>query len=75
LYFNYVHNSDVIETIFETLRKLRNNLDKKTVDYIAYDQSVSMLLMILEPLIMNNQNLEISIKKKAVSELVPIIMD
>jgi hypothetical protein len=70
-----VHNSDVIETIFETLRKLRNNLDKKTVDYIAYDQSVSMLLMILEPLIMNNQNLEISIKKKAVSELVPIIMD
>ncbi len=75
MYFNYVHNSDVIETIFETLRKLRNNLDKKTVDYIAYDQSVSMLLMILEPLIMNNQNLEISIKKKAVSELVPIIMD
>jgi hypothetical protein len=70
-----VHNSDVIETIFETLRKLRNNLDKKKVDYIAYDQSVSMLLMILEPLIMNNQNLEISIKKKAVSELVPIIMD
>jgi hypothetical protein len=70
-----VHNSDVIETIFETLRKLRNNLDKKTVDYIAYDQSVSMLLMILEPLIMNNQNLEISIKKKAVSELVTIIMD
>ena len=75
MYFNYVHNSDVIETIFETLRKLRNNLDKKKVDYIAYDQSVSMLLMILEPLIMNNQNLEISIKKKAVSELVPIIMD
>ena len=75
MYFNYVHNSDVIETIFETLRKLRNNLDKKTVDYIAYDQSVSMLLMILEPLIMNNQNLEISIKKKAVSELVTIIMD
>jgi hypothetical protein len=34
-----------------------------------------MLLMILEPLIMNNQNLEMSIKKKVVSELAPIIMD
>ena len=49
------HRVEVIPTILEHLRNLKRKIKAQEVDIATYDQQNAMLLMILDPLLINDQ--------------------
>jgi len=55
---------------------VRNLKSKKaTLDDDTYDQSMTILLSILEPLLINDLNMETMFKLSAIKDLMDIMMD
>lgn len=57
------------------IRNLRNKKNTVAIDEETYDQNLSILLSIFEPLLINDQNLETTFKLLAVKDLCDILYE
>jgi len=57
-YVAHKHNSESIPTIVQMIRSIKMKKSTLAVDDETFDQNLTILLSILEPLLINDQNLD-----------------
>lgn len=68
-YINHKHNSEAVQSAIQLIRNLRMKKNTIAIDDDTYDQNMSIYLSILEPLIINDINLDIAYKIHTVKDL------
>eukprot|EP00347_Sterkiella_histriomuscorum_P015644 403356242 len=74
-FINHKHNSEAIPTVVQMLRNLRSKRNTIALDEETFDQNMSILLSILEPLLINDQNLETFFKLQVVPDLCQLLYE
>jgi hypothetical protein len=69
------HNSEVIATLCLMMRNLRQKKETATIDPETFDQNFSILLSIMEPVLINDTNLEFLYKLNMVRDLCEFIFE
>ena len=72
-YINCRHNSEAVPTIAQMIRGLKAK--RGSVDDDSYDQNMTILLSILEPLLINDNNLEIFFKLGMAKDLSDMVQE
>jgi len=57
-FISYTHTSEAIPTVIQKLKTKDSGYSVAACDFRQYDEASSMLLMILEPLTVNDTNVE-----------------
>lgn len=66
-YVEYEHTSEAVPTIIQKIKSKDYELSQERVPYKQFDDSMVILLMLLEPLIINDDNLDMMIAIKGAS--------
>jgi hypothetical protein len=74
-FINHKHNSEAIPTVVSMIRNLRGKRHSVSLDEETFDQNMCILLSILEPLLINDYNLETIFKLQVVKDLCELIYD
>jgi len=53
----FQHNSEVIKTLFISVKELRNEVNQNNVDIKKYDKQLTVMMYLAEPLMMNDLNM------------------
>ena len=61
-FMSYKHTSEAIPTVIQKLKTKDSEFNVGACDFKQYDEACSMLLMILEPLTVNDCNVEMMVK-------------
>lgn len=75
IYNSLVHSVDVIQTVFDSLRKLRQAVESKRLAVGSFDSKATILLQMCAPLLMNTVNLEACIATKGIADFCQIVID
>lgn len=68
-FISHRHNSEAVATLCLMMRNLKAKRDSVTVDEETYDQNMGILLSIMEPILINDTNLEFLYKLGMVRDL------
>lgn len=74
-FVSHRHSSEVIATLCLMTRNLREKKETGTIDADTYDQNLSILLSIMEPVVINDTNLEFLYKLNMVRDLCEFIFE
>ena len=70
-----MHHQEGIPTCLQALRNLKAKITQDLMDIETYDQNNSMLLMVLEPLLINDLSHDMSLKLNGITDLCRIMME
>jgi len=73
-YVAHKHNSESIPTIVQMIRSIKMKKSTLAVDDETFDQNLTILLSILEPLLINDQNLDTLFKLQFQQDLCDLII-
>ena len=74
-YIAHRHNSESMPTVIQMIRTLKQKKSTMHVDEETFDQNMSILLSILEPLLINDYNLETCFKLGMAKDLCDLMND
>lgn len=74
-FISHRHNSEAIPTVVQMVRNLRNKRNTISIDEETFDQNMCILLSILEPLLINDYNLETLFKLQVVKDLCELVYE
>jgi hypothetical protein len=69
------HNSEAVPTVLQMLRSMRQKRDSGVLTDVAYSQNVSILVSILEPLLINDHNLDNCLKLGGIKDLGDLLFE
>lgn len=72
---SHKHNSEAVATLTLMIRNLRTKRDAASIDGDTFEQNMAILLSILEPILINDVNLEFLYKLNMVSDLTESLME
>lgn len=75
MFVSHKHNSEAVATLCLMMRNLRSKRDSATIDGDTFEQNMAILLSILEPILINDVNLEFLYKLNMVSDLTEYLME
>jgi len=61
-FINHLHNSEAIPTSLQMMRNIRKKRATREMDEDAFDQNMSIIIGIFEPLLINDHNMETLIR-------------
>ena len=73
-FVEYEHTSEAIPTIIQKMRSKESEFANSDLSYWQFDEGICMLLMILEPLVVNDENLDMMIKTGSVETVSRLLM-
>jgi hypothetical protein len=73
-YVEYEHTSEAIPTIFQKVKSKIEDFEQQEINFWPFDEGLCMLLMILEPLLVNDDNLDMFLKINAVDPVCRLIL-
>ena len=74
-FIGHKHNSEAVATLCLMMRNLKSKRDTSSVDADTFDQNLSILLSIMEPVLINDTNLEFLYKLNMVRDLCEFLFD
>lgn len=73
-FVEYEHTSEAIPTIIQKIRSKESEFANQELSFWQFDEGLTMLLMILEPLVVNDENLDMMIKTGSVETVSRLIL-
>jgi len=73
-FIGYQHTSEAIPTVVQKMKTKDTEFTVRSCDFKQYDEACSMLLMILEPLTVNDCNVDMMVKTDAVDVVCDIML-
>lgn len=73
-FISYEHTSEAIPTVIQKLKTKDSEFNVGACDFKQYDEACSMLLMILEPLTVNDCNVEMMVKTDALDVVCDVML-
>jgi hypothetical protein len=74
-FITHRHNSEAVATLCLMMRNLRTKRETVTIDNDTFDQNFSILLSIMEPVLINDTNLEFLYKLNMVRDLCEFLFE
>lgn len=71
----HYHHQEGIPTCLQSLRNLKIKIEQELMDIETYDQNNAMLLMVLEPLLINDLNHDMALKLNGMVDMCRIMME
>jgi hypothetical protein len=74
-FISHKHNSEAVATLCLMMRNLKTKKETATIDQETFDQNLSIFLSIMEPVLINDQNLEFLYKLAMVRDLCEFLFE